>query len=254
MSSDTTPPTILLIQGSFQLPEVYEKLNTALKKRGYPVVQPPLPSLTGHDQPNFASKSLATDALAVRSVLRRLVEDESRTVFVVLHSYGGLVGSEAILEEFGLKKRKEKGLSGGVIHLFFFAAFILAEGQSVLGVFGDPPNEDIKPDGRFCLKNVAHTLYSDLPPEEAEYWASKIVDQSYAVKTTELTNAAYRYIPSTYVVCENDQGPPPQFQEMFGKAAGATVLKIASGHSPMLSKTEELVNMISTAVRGAVQH
>ncbi|RYO90848.1 hypothetical protein DL764_008386 [Monosporascus ibericus] len=199
--------------------------------------------------PDFPSKTLSTDALAIQSVVRRLVEDEARNVLVLMHSYGGLVGSEAILEEFSREKRKEQGLAGGVFHLFFFAAFVLAEGQSVLGVFGESPNNDIRPGSRFRIKNPTQTLYNDLPPEEAEYWASKIIDQSYAVQTTKLTRASYRYIPSTYVVCENDQGPPPQYQEMFGKRAGADVLRIASGHSPMLSKTEELANMVAAAAQ-----
>lgn len=170
-----------------------------------------------------------------------------------MHSYGGLVGREVVLEEWSWEKRKENGIAGGVFHLLFFTAFILAEGQSVLSVFGEPPGNVIRPDGRFRIKNPAQTLYSDLPPEEAEYWASKIIDQSYAVKTTKLTHASYRYVPSTYVVCENDQGPPPQYQEMFAKSAGATVLRIASGHSPMLSKTEELANMVAAAAQGAMK-
>lgn len=255
MASTTSPlPTIVLIQGSFQLPEVYGKLTKALEAKGYPVVHPTLPTLTDPDKPDFASKSLTTDAVSVQGVIRHLVEVATRDVMVVMHSYGGLVGSEAILEELSREKRREKGLVGGVVHLFFFAAFILSEGQSVLGVFGESSNNDIRPDGRFRIKNAAQILYSDLPTEEAEYWASKIIDQSYAVQTTKLTNAAYRYIPSTYVVCENDQGPPPQYQEMFGKSAGALIRRLASGHSPMLSRTDDLVDMVMEVSRGTVEH
>ncbi|KAI6087401.1 hypothetical protein F4821DRAFT_107653 [Hypoxylon rubiginosum] len=171
-----------------------------------------------------------------------------------MHSYGGLVGSEATLEQFSWEKRKAAGLAGGVIHLFFFAAFILAEGQSVLGALGESPGNDIRPGGRFRILDPANTLYNDLPPDEAEYWASRIIDQSYAVQTTQLTRAAYRYIPSTYVVCENDHGPPPQWQELCGKNAGSTVLKIDSGHSPMLSKPDELANMIHAAAQKAMNY
>ncbi|KAF3059236.1 hypothetical protein GL218_04865 [Daldinia childiae] len=253
-STPSTQLTIVLIQGSFQLPEVYGKLTKALEAKGYPVIHPLLPSLVDPDKPDFASKSLSTDANAVQSVLRRLIEDESRTVLVLMHSYGGLVGSEAVLEEFNWNKRKDRGLSGGVIHLFFFAAFVLAEGQSVLSAFGESPNNEIRPGGRLRVKNPAQVLYSDLPTEEAEYWTSKIIDQSYAVQTTKLTRAAYRYISSTYVVCENDQGPPPLYQEMWGKNAGSVMLRINSGHSPMLNKTDELVNMIVEAAQGAIKN
>jgi pimeloyl-ACP methyl ester carboxylesterase len=245
MSLTSPKPTILLLQGSFQLPEVYHKLKTALEATGFPVVQPSLPSLCGQDEPDFASKNLRTDADEVQSVLRRLVEEEKRHVLVLMHSYGGLVGIEAIPEELTRKSRQSRGLEGGVIHLFFFSAFVLAEGQSVLSAFGESPNNDLRPNGRFCLKDPGPKMYSDLPQEEADYWTAKVVDQSHGVEETKLTRAAYRYVPSTYVVCEKDQAVPPQVQEMFGTSAGATLLRLDSGHSPQLSKTDELVGMVA---------
>lgn len=252
MADPIPKPTIVLVQGSFQLPDVYYELADALRNLGYPVVQPPLPSVTGQDRPDFTSKTLTDDALAVRSEIKRLVEEENQTVVVLMHSYGGLVGSEAVTRDLAFDERKAKGLPGGVKHLFYVAAFVLREGQTVLGVFGESPNSDIKPDGRFTMKTPAHILYHDLPGEKAEYWASRIVDQSYAVQTTKITNTAYSFITSTYVVCENDRGPPPQFQEMFGTSAGATIRKINSGHSPMLSHTSELVAMFEETVRSVV--
>ncbi|KAK8085680.1 alpha/beta-Hydrolase [Apiospora hydei] len=141
-------PTILLLQGSFQLPEVYGRLTAALEKRGFPVVHPTLPSLSGQDETDFASKSLATDADQAQSILRRLVEDEHCNVLVLMHSYGGLVGTEGVPEDLSWSNRKSRGLAGGVFHLFFFAAFILAEGRAaaVSGgvrpkrrVYGAPP-------------------------------------------------------------------------------------------------------------------
>ncbi|KAK8139376.1 alpha/beta-hydrolase [Apiospora sp. TS-2023a] len=158
-------PTILLIQGSFQRPEVYHKLNAALEAAGFPVVQPHLPSLCGQDEPDFASKNLGTDADQVQSFLRHLVEEDNRKVLVMMHSYGGLVGIEAIPVELSRQHRKSRGLEGGVVHLFFFSAFVLAEGQSVLGAFGESPNNDLRPNGRFCLKDPGPKMYSDLPQE-----------------------------------------------------------------------------------------
>lgn len=76
-SSIPSKPTILLLQGSFQLLEVYGKLTKALEEKGYPVVHPHLPSLTDSDKPDFASKTLSTDALSIQSLLCRLVEDEA---------------------------------------------------------------------------------------------------------------------------------------------------------------------------------
>lgn len=138
-----------------------------------------------------------------------------------------------------------------IVHMFYFAAFILTEGQSVLGVFGESPNNDVKPNGRFSIKNSAEILYNDLSPAEAQYWQSKIIDQSYAVQEYKITNEAYRFVSSTYVVCENDRGPPPQYQEMFGTTAGSKILKMSSGHSPMLSHTSELAQIVDSVAKSS---
>ncbi|KAK5999207.1 Alpha/beta hydrolase nvfD-like protein [Cladobotryum mycophilum] len=253
MASSLPKPALLLIQGSFQLPQVYGKLVAALATRYPVVVHPALPSLSDPDEPGFASKTLATDALAIQQELERLVS-EDRTVIVLAHSYGGLVASEAIPEELTWTARRKAEKTGGVLHLFLFSAFILTEGQSVLGVFGESPNNNVKPGGRFAIKNAGATLYSDLCAEDAQYWESKIIDQSYAVQTTELSRASYRYISSTYVITEIDNAVPVQYQKMFAKTARSeTLLKIHSGHSPMLSKTDELVNLIDITVKLAYQ-
>ncbi|KAI0517536.1 catalytic protein [Xylaria bambusicola] len=250
--ASSSKPTLVLVQGSFQLPEVYYKLSDALRNAGYRVVQPSLPSLTDQDKPEFALKSLTDDALAIRSKVQELVA-KGETVVMVMHSYGGLVGSEAVTEDLSVEQRKSNGLAGGVLHMFYFAAFILTKGQSVLSTFGESSNNLVKPNGRFALKNVADILYHDLPAAEAQYWESKTIDQSYAVQSTEITNEGFRFVPSTYVVCENDRGPPPKYQEIFGKTAGSKIIKLNSGHSPMLSHTDKLVEMINLVVQSAVE-
>ncbi|KAL6715534.1 hypothetical protein ACLMJK_006495 [Lecanora helva] len=241
--------TILLVQGSFQVPQVYEKLVRGLETCGYLIVQPRLPSCSATESPDFPQRSLLDDAMAVRSELSRLIDREGRSVIVVMHSYGGLVGSEAITEELTVSQRKAQSLQGGVSYLFFYSAFLLDEGQSVLSAFGESPNNDVKPDGRFFLKDGAQKLYNDLPPSEASYWESRLIAESYKVQTTVLTHAAWRYVPSTYLICENDQAVPVPFQEMFATKANARVDKCSSGHSPHLSQPEMLVQKIHRATQ-----
>lgn len=49
-----------------------------------------------------------------------------------MYSHGGLVGSEAAAEELSYSKRRAPGLTGGIVHLFFYSVFMLSKGQSVL--------------------------------------------------------------------------------------------------------------------------
>jgi pimeloyl-ACP methyl ester carboxylesterase len=103
------------------------------------------------------------------------------------------------------------------------------------------------------MKNGAQTIYNDLPASEASLWESRMIAQSYAVQRTEMTRAAYKYIPSTYLICENDQAAPARYQEMFAKMANSHVERCDSGHSPMLSQTETLVQKIIEAVEKALE-
>ena len=137
-------PTILLVQGSFQIPQVYNNLVQGLESQNYPVVHPKLPSCSDTESSDFPKRSLADDAATIRAELGRLIEQEGRTVILVMYSYGGLVGSEAVTEALSYAKRQFQGLRGGVIHLFFYSAFLLNEGQSVLSAFGESPNNDVK--------------------------------------------------------------------------------------------------------------
>jgi Alpha/beta hydrolase family len=137
-------PTIIFVQGSFQIPLVYSKLVKGLQSNGYSVVSPALPSCTGTDAPDFPSRTLVDDAMAVRRELERLIKVESKKVVVVMHSYGGLVGSEAIPEDLSYSRRQSQGQSGGVIHLYYYSAFILPKGQSVMSTFGESPNNDVR--------------------------------------------------------------------------------------------------------------
>lgn len=89
--------------------------------------------------------------------------------------------------------KKASGRKGGVVYLFYFAAFILCFKKSVLGIFSESPNNNIMvtsflpsfpsasdyscplfyavesflPDGRFTIKSRANILYNDLPDREA---------------------------------------------------------------------------------------
>ncbi|CAJ2505400.1 Uu.00g127940.m01.CDS01 [Anthostomella pinea] len=244
-----TKPTVILLQGTFQPPEVYHSFARLISSRGFPVVQPAYPSLTGQDQPDFINKTLADDVQVVEDVVKKLVDDEGKAVLVVMHSYGGLVGAEAVPEDLNLKHRQAKGgqlLPGGVAYLFYFSAFVLPMGQSIATAMGDHPDHDHY-DGRFSMRDPLATLYTDMPADEAAYWARRTIPQSNAVKDTAMRRCAYAYVPSTYVVCTGDKAVPPPVQKMFAQLAGAVVREIDTGHSAMLSKLDEVMALLEEA-------
>ncbi|KAI7123210.1 hypothetical protein KC352_g32572, partial [Hortaea werneckii] len=89
-----TNPTVLLVHGAFHVPQHFEHLASLLKQAGYRVEVPALPSVGIEQDPGNA---LELDAGFLCDKLEELVRgEEERDVVVLMHSYGGQCGSEAI--------------------------------------------------------------------------------------------------------------------------------------------------------------
>lgn len=201
--------------------------------------------------PEFTKKSLKDDADVVEAAIRNLVEEHNETVIVVMHSYGGLVGGEAVSEDLTLQNRQARGLAGGVARFFYCAAFVMPKGQTILAAVGESKDHDTW-DGRFQMRDPGPAMYNDLPADEAAYWTERVIPQSSAVMETTIERCAYTHVPSTYVICNGDRALPPQVQDMFAQLAGATVVRrVEAGHSPMLSKPEVMA-LIEEAAMGVL--
>ena len=94
--------------------------------------------------------------------------------------------------------------------------------------------------------NVAPYFYGDLSPEEAEHWASLLLPNSAAPAAADVADVCYDLdVPITYLLCSED--PYVQLHErMMNKFKGDnwTVVRLGGGHSPFLSRKEELVEVI----------
>jgi pimeloyl-ACP methyl ester carboxylesterase len=170
-----------------------------------------------------------------------------------MQSYGGIAGSEAVPGSLTYSTCHSQGLPGGVIHLFYYVAMLLGEGQSMLSAFGDSRLNKIEPDGRGYFLNAAKVIYNDLPEAEAQMWEERLLPAPYEIQKTKTTTAAWKYVESTYLVCENDQAVPVQFQEMFAGLAKSRVVRCSAGHSPMLSQTSVLADEIAEAAERAIE-
>ncbi|OJK02141.1 hypothetical protein ASPACDRAFT_40960 [Aspergillus aculeatus ATCC 16872] len=183
---NTSTPTIVLIQGSFQTPLVYEQLRTGLGKAGYPFVHPKLPSIcTGINDSDFLSRTLKDAADAVTTAVQHLAEKKEKSLVVVMHSYGGIVGSEAIPKHLTHAVRRTRGHQGGVLHLFYFAVLVLPEGQSVLGAFGESPINDVQQPLSFPLffdyvhhSSLARSPYNSQPDSRSRLKNAPMLSQS----------------------------------------------------------------------------
>lgn len=55
--------------------------------------------------------------------------------------------------------------------------------------------------------------------------------------------AGYKDAPSVYLVCERDMAVPLEWQESLVELAGCRVVRCQSGHMPMLSMPEKVVEV-----------
>jgi pimeloyl-ACP methyl ester carboxylesterase len=116
-------PSIVFVHGMFHVPANYDVLLKLLKDAGYRVSAPQLPSMQDLTP---AVGTMEPDIKAVREAIEQELEQD-HDVVLVMHSYGGVVGSQAFK---GLAK-KDRGDKSGVTQLVGVAANLLDEGEKM---------------------------------------------------------------------------------------------------------------------------
>ena len=169
---------------------------------------------------------------------------------MLLHSYGGAVGTEAV-QGFSASECAAKGLRGGVTHLIYMCAFMLQVGESVGGAslprpVPEPVESDPATGTTFLCESPIRLLYADLEPERAREMEALLVRQSGKAMTDKITYAAWRYIPTTYLSTRDDRVLFPEWQERQIKAVRDAGVELRvetykSSHSPFLSIPGEMV-------------
>jgi pimeloyl-ACP methyl ester carboxylesterase len=216
--------TLLLVHGAWHGSWCWGPLREALGDDvGVRTVD--LPSV-GSDP--AALGDLYADAAAVRAALAEV----DGPVVVLGHSYGGAVVTEAVTAD------------SGVAHLVYLCAFQLDVGDSLLGTVGGqaPPWWDVR-DGAIGASTPEQVFYNGVADGLTREAVSRLGLQSQASVEQPLTNAGWRHVPSTYVVCEEDQAIPVFAQEAMSSRAGE-VRRLPAGHSPFLSHPAELAGLL----------
>jgi len=241
-----TKPTVLFIHGSWHSPKHFQPIRDLFSSEGYPTECPRQPTFDAEPAPPLIS--LADDVKVVQEVLTHLVEQEGKEVVVVMHSYGGVVGSESVHERYGKKARESQGLPGGVTQLLYLCAFILPIGASLASALGGglPPFIKVEANGLCTMDEPEHRFYNDLSKEEQDLWTSELAPGPAIAQMTAVTYAAYQHHPVTYLFCTNDQALQPEIQQMMVKGMGVDVKTEScdSGHSPFLSQPETVLQLV----------
>ena len=132
MSHSNEKPTVLLVHGAWHNTSCWDATRAELKKLSYPTAVVPLKS-SGN-----AVTTHLEDTAIIREALESLIVSEGKAVILVMHSYGGVAGTNAV-HDLEAAARHEKGEKGGIIHCLFIAAFLVPKGNSLIGMFPEAP-------------------------------------------------------------------------------------------------------------------
>ncbi|KAK0119058.1 hypothetical protein ONS96_012126 [Cadophora gregata f. sp. sojae] len=242
-------PTIVFCHGAWHSPSFFDKVISILEPQGYKCATFSFPG-TGNVP---AVKSLDEDIAAVRSVVLKEI-DAGSDVIVSAHSWGGVPACSA-LDGLSKAERQRDGKPGGVAKLAFVTSFILPEETSISDVLGGPlPVWVPDADGNLKFPDEVNkdVFYHDLPSAEADEWVSKLRVQSLATFMTKTKSAAWKKIPTSYLMCENDKPLPLELQESMiatvRKEGGEIETeRLSVSHSPHLVMPEKVAGFLRRA-------
>ncbi|KAF4982468.1 hypothetical protein FZEAL_1922 [Fusarium zealandicum] len=252
-------PTLVLVPGAWHSPDTWGKIVSAMEPRDFKCVPVALPTTSS------SNAKFSDDVKAVReSVLAETTQ--GRDVVVVVHSYGGAVGSSAI-KGLTLKGPHHSSstdkASGHVIGFFMIASGFMVGGVTFLdGLGGKPPpswDADYENNVAALKVDIRELFYHDLSEEEGDYWVGRIQSQSLKAFTegAEDAYAGWMEVPVWYLATTEDRALPIEAQRFFvqgAKDAGGdvTLREIESSHSPMLSKPDETVKVLMEGIESFV--
>jgi pimeloyl-ACP methyl ester carboxylesterase len=247
----TNKPVFVFVPGAWHGPETWSKVTPLLKEQGYDSVCITLPTTTGDKDAAFGD-----DFKAARNAIQAETS-KGRNVIVVVHSYGALVGQSAMK---GLTRPKDGGKSdtGYVIGHIIIASGFTQEGMAFLDGTGGkpPPSWSLDPSGFAVLQVPAREFfYHDLPEAEGDEWVAKLRKQSSKAFTEgrDVMYPGWKDVPVWSLLTTEDKGLPLEMQKMFigmvKDSADVTVREIATSHSPMLSKPQEVVDIMLEATK-----
>jgi pimeloyl-ACP methyl ester carboxylesterase len=226
----TAVKNIVIVHGAFADGSGWEDVYNILVKKGYRVtiVQNPLTSLE-----------------ADVAVTNYAIERQDGPVLLVAHSYGGVVITQA-------------GVNDKVKRLVYIAAYIPEVGQTGLDVASSAPdlsNSGILPPDKngilYYAKEKFHDGFAaDLPKEKTDFMCD--AQGTFALKsmTTPITYAAWKTKPTYCVIASDDKTINPVITRRDAKRAGAMTTEIKGCHAIYMAQPAKIASFIEIAAKG----
>ncbi|MFG3102496.1 alpha/beta fold hydrolase [Streptomyces sp. NPDC048182] len=231
-------PTVVLIHGAFADASSWSAVIERLLRQGHRVVAPALPL-----------RGLASDAAYIRSV----IDSIPGPLVLVGHSYGGAVISQAAAGASRVKA------------LVFIAAFVPEVGESALQLTGKfpgstlgeatvPQHYPLPGGGEGEELVIRRELFrkqfaAGVPARTAQVMAAGQRPIALAALQEPATAAAWKKIPSWYLVATEDRNIPPAAERWMAARAHARTVTVRAPHAVSVSDPEAVGDLILSAVR-----
>jgi pimeloyl-ACP methyl ester carboxylesterase len=229
----------VLVHGAFGGAWCWEPVIGPLEAAGHTVETFDLPG-AGADQTPVEGVTLASCAERVCDVLT----SRSEPAILVGHSMGGVVVTQAASD-----------CPGHVASLIFVAAFMPANGQSLLDLAHLPEGEGDQiqanlvvegdpPVAALSEKATAAAVYNNCTSEQTAWAVARRRPQPVAPYATpvEVDDAVLAAIPRSYVLTTRDRSLVPALQRrMIREHPCERVIELDADHAPYLSATDRLV-------------
>lgn len=223
-------PTIVLVHGAFADATSFQELIPLLQQQHYPVV---------------AVQNTLTSLDADIVTTRRLLEAQHGPMIVLGHSYGGAVITGAAAGNPNVKA------------LVYVAAFAPDANEPVGALQGNyPPTllaTALVPDAAgFLYGDTAkfHDVFAeDLPVRLTRIVAATQKPVSGSVFTASTPQAAWRTIPSWYMVATEDHAINPDLERFYAKRMNARTTEVKSSHVMYISHPSDVAKVIEEAAQ-----
>lgn len=232
-------PTVVLMHGAWADGSSWNAVVQRLQREGYPVRVPPNPL-----------RSLPGDAATVANFLSTI----PGPIVLVGHSYGGAVITNAATGNANVKA------------LVYVDAFVPEEGETVFPLAGpdsalaaDPttlfdfvpypgaPAGDID---LYLKRSVFLTSFANgVPADTASLLYTTQRPIALAAGSQPSGAAAWKTIPSWYLLGAQDKVIPAAQQRFMAQRAHARTVEVRAGHLSMISRPGDVTDLIVKAAR-----
>ena len=247
-------PTILLLPGAWHSPAHYEKIRKELHEHGYETEAVALATVDPKDPPNTDTDS---DVEVITAAIEKILSSD-KDVVLVTHSYSGIPGQSAAYSFINETQKDGPRL----IAIAMMCSFLYPPQTALLAPLGNKPLPIHVVSADENLVDVGgpgadHLFYNGVSPEEAGHAKSLVKTHSWRCKILppSAEGVGYWGIPTSYLVCEEDNAIPVDLQrkliadanEMLeGRGSDLRIREetVQSGHSPFLSMTQRAAEFI----------